>query len=139
MTTKIELGSPEWLAALKGKIETCMAADPGLRFSICEVFTGVPRHLDKHGTGVLAWYCRIADGKLEFEDGEIDDADIKTTTDYAFILPFARMKLTPETMDEYQRMQEDGLKRGLIKPQGDRSKVPPVFHGMHNELAEVTA
>ena len=137
---KIELGSPEWLAALRGMIERYMkAAGPDVNLSICEVFTGVPPHLDKNGDGVIAWHCRIADGRLHFADGEIDDADIKTIADYAFIVPFARMKLDPGNMAEYQAMQEAGAKAGKVAHHGDRSRVPPAFYGMHNELADITA
>ena len=69
MVQKIELGSPEWMAALKAHIERFMATPNGKAadFSICEVFTGVPKHLDRNGDGVIAWYCRMKDGKLEFE------------------------------------------------------------------------
>jgi hypothetical protein len=140
MAKKIEFASPEWLAALKGMIQKYMEkAGPDTKLSICEVFTGVPKHLDKNGNGVISWYCRIANGKLTFEEGEINDADIKSTCDYNFILPFARMKITPETMAEYEKLAAEGDKSGKLKRQGDRSKVPPAFHGMHNELAEITA
>lgn len=140
MARKIELASPEWLAALKALIARYMdKAGPGLKLSICEVFTGVPKHLDKHGNGILSWYCRISDGKLTFEEGEINDADIKSVCDYDFILPFARMKVEPSTMAEYEKMQAEGTRTGKLKREGDRNKVPPAFYGMHNELAEITA
>ena len=140
MTKKIEFASPEWLAALKGMIMNYMEkAGPDVELSICEVFTGVPKHLDKHGNGVLSWHCRIANGKLHFAEGEISDADIKSVCDYQFILPFARMKVGPSTMAEYERMQAEGTRTGELKREGDRSKVPPAFYGMHNELAEITA
>jgi len=137
---KVEFASPEWLATLKSMIKRYMEkAGPGVTLSICEVFTGVPKHLDKHGNGVISWYCRIGDGKLTFEDGEIPDADIKSVADYAFILPFARMKVEPSTMVEYEKMQAEGVRTGKLTREGDRSKVPPAFYGMHNELAEITA
>lgn len=140
MTKKVEFASPEWLEALKAMIQVYMAkAGPDVKLSICEVFTGVPKHLDKHGNGVLSWHCRIADGKLHFAEGEIHDADIKSTCDYTFILPFARMKVTPSTMAEYEHMQVEGVKAGKLKREGDRSKVPAAFYGMHNDLAEITA
>src|SRR5262245_11797063 len=126
MTKKIEFASPEWMAALKAMILKYMdKAGPGVKLSICEVFTGVPKHLDKHGNGVLSWYCRIADGKLTFEDGEIFDADIKSVCDYTFILPFARMKVEPSTMAEYEKMQAEGVRTGKLIREGDRAKVPP--------------
>src|SRR5262245_44059497 len=99
MTKKSEFASTEWSAAVKGMIEKYMAkAPPDVKLSLCEVFKGVPKHLDKNGNGVISWYCRIANGKLTFAEGEIPDADIKTVCDYNFILPFARMKIDPSTM-----------------------------------------
>lgn len=139
MANKVEFASPEWLDTLKGMIERYMALAPAnLDLSICEVFTAVPKHLDKNGDGVIAWHCRIHGGKLDFRDGEIDVADIKTIADYNFILPFARTKIEPGNMDEYQAQQAEGAKRGLVQHWGDRSKVPPAFYGMHNELADIT-
>lgn len=139
MTQKVEFASPEWLATLKGMIERYMAlAPPDLELSICEVFTGVPKHLDKNGDGVIAWHCLIRNGRLDFRDGEIDDADIKTIADYAFILPFARTKIEPGNMEAYQSEQAEGAKRGLVQHTGDRTKVPAAFYGMHNELADLT-
>jgi hypothetical protein len=140
MTRKLEFASPEWHDALKSMMERYMkAAGPEVRLTLCEVFTGVPAHLDKSGTGIIAWHCRIADGRLEFHEGEIDDADLKTVADYQFILPFARMKLDPSTMAQYEALQAEGVAQGKLKRTGDRSKVPPAFYGMHNELAEMTA
>jgi hypothetical protein len=139
MTKKVEFASPEWLETLRGMIERYMAlAPPDLALSICEVFTDVPAHLDKNGDGVIAWHCRIKNGKLDFRDGAIDDADIKTVADYAFILPFARVKIEPGDMAEYQAQQAEGARLGKVVHEGDRSKVPPAFYGMHNELADLT-
>lgn len=138
--SKIELASPEWLAALKGLIERYMKlAGPDLTLSICEVFTGVPKHLDKHGDGRLAWHCKIEGGRLHFAEGEVVHADLKTIADYDFILPFARLKLDPGNMADYQKAQEAGVAAGKLQRSGDISKVPPAFYGMHNELAEITA
>ncbi|HEY2358002.1 MAG TPA: hypothetical protein VGH86_11165 [Phenylobacterium sp.] len=142
MAEKIELGSPEWLAALKAHIERFVATPAGqaATFSICEVFTDVPKHLDKNGDGVLAWYCRIADGKLVFAEGEVSDVDMKTLTDYDFIVPFARMKLGPENAAEFTEQMNAGVAAGKLKRAGQSDKAPPPeFHAMHNDLAEITA
>jgi hypothetical protein len=137
---KLEFASPEWHEALKGLLERYMQiAGPDVRLTLCEVFTGVPAHLDRSGKGVIAWHCRIAEGRLDFREGEIDDADLKTVADYQFILPFARMKLTPESRPEYEALQAEGVRQGKLKRTGDLSKIPPAFYGMHNELAEMTA
>ena len=139
MTQKVEFASPEWLKMLRNMIERYIAlSPPELELSICEVFTSVPAHLDRNGDGIIAWHCRIKNGKLEFRDGAIDDADIKTVADYAFILPFARTKIEPGNMAEYQAQQAEGARRGLVTHEGDRSKVPAAFYGMHHELADLT-
>ena len=139
MTGKVEFASPEWLAALEDLIDSYAGRAGGnIEISICEVFTGVPAHLDKDGNGTLSWYCRIKDGRLEFDEGEIDDADIKTVADYQFILPFARIKIDPDNMQAYESKLAEGAAAGKITRRGDRSKVPPAFYGMHNDLAEIT-
>lgn len=139
--TKVEFASPAWLAALNAMLgRYSAAAGPDTTLSICEVFTNVPKHLDANGDGRIAWHCRIEGGRVAvFAEGEVDDADIKTVADYQFILPFARMKLEPGVNEEYQRQQAEGARLGKVTHLGDRSKVPPAFYGMHNELADMTA
>jgi hypothetical protein len=140
MAEKVEFASPEWFAALREKFSAyAQTAPDGLDFSVCEVFTGVPKHLDKDGSGVIAWHCRITPGKFDFAYGESDAVDMKTTTDYDFILPFARMKLGPETQAEYQREMQGGLENGKIVRAGDGSKAPPELYAIHNDLADITA
>ncbi|MEZ6023609.1 MAG: hypothetical protein R3C16_09435 [Hyphomonadaceae bacterium] len=138
MAQKIEFASDEWLSTLKGLIERYMTLAPGAEISICEVFTGVPKHLDKNGDGVIAWHCRIKDGRLEFKEGEIDDADLKTVADYDFVLQLARMRIEPGTMEKYEALSAEGTRSGKLNSQGDRTKVPQAFYGMHNDLADIT-
>lgn len=141
MTAKIELASPEWFAALKGHIERFVATPNGqkTKWSICEVFTGVPKHLDKNGDGIIAWHCRIADGKMVFAEGEADDVDMKTTTDYDFIVPMARLIIGPETAEQLAAHSARGVAGGKMKREGDSSGVPFEFHAIHNDLAAITA
>jgi hypothetical protein len=140
MSDRIEFAGPEWHARLKGLLEKYTAlAGPGVELSICEVFTGVPAHLDEDGDGRVAWHCRIGGGKVEFRDGEIETADLKTVADYDFVLSLARMKIEEATMDAYRALEAEGLASGKLVSTGDKSRIPPVFYGMHNELAEVTA
>jgi len=141
MTDKIELGSDAWLAELKSRIELALTQPDrsDTVFSLCEVFTGVPPHLDKHGTGILSWHARIADGQVTFADGEASDVVMKTTCDYDFIVPFARAKLTPANAAEITALMEDGAAAGKLSREGDRSQIPIWFHAIHNDLAEITA
>jgi hypothetical protein len=138
--TKVEFASPEWFDALRTMFSAYAATAPaGMDFSVCEVFTGVPRHLDKDGSGTIAWHCRITPGRFDFAFGESDAVDMKTVTDYQFILPFARMKLGPDTQEEYQKQMQGGLESGKIRRAGDGSKAPPELYAIHNDLADITA
>jgi hypothetical protein len=140
MAEKVEFASPEWFAALRTMFEAYAATAPaGMDFSVCEVFTGVPAHLDKDGSGVIAWHCRITPGRFDFAYGESDAVDMKTVTDYQFIVPFARMKLGAETAEEYQKQMQGGLDSGKIVRAGDGSKAPPELYAVHNDLADITA
>lgn len=137
MARKVEFAGPEWMAAIEAKLRSFAEANPDARFGICEVFTDCPAHLAPNG--VIAWHCRIADGKLDFRMGEVDDVEIKNVADYEAVLPFARLMLTPETQAEYLQMSERALAEGKLKRFGDASKLPPAIHGLHNEMAEITA
>lgn len=138
--TKVEFASPEWFDALRAMFSAYAKTAPAdMDFSVCEVFTDVPRHLDKDGSGTIAWHCRITPGRFDFAYGVSDAVDMQTVTDYQFILPFARMKMGPETMAEYQRQMQIGLEAGKIKRSGDGSKAPPELYAIHNDLADITA
>jgi hypothetical protein len=138
MTGKIEFASREWHERLKALLDRYTAmVGPELELSLCEVFTGVPAHIAEQGR--IAWHCRISGGKVDFREGEIASADLKTIADYDFVLTLARMKIEPDTMAEYQALQAEGAASGKLVTTGDTTKIPPVFYGMHNELAEVTA
>jgi hypothetical protein len=138
---KFEFASPAWIAALKDLlVKYSAAAGPSTNLTICEIFTNVPKHLDKHSNGVLAWHCIVKDGKLvTFEETAIPEADVRTEVDYDFVLPIARKVYTPEAMPEVEAYMAKGVAEGKSKPSGkDRSKVPPSFIGMHNDLAVLT-
>lgn len=134
---KIEFASPEWIAALKDLLVVyTKKAGPGTELSICEIFTGVPKHLDKHGNGIIAWHCKIGDGQVRFEETAIPEADVHTEVDYQFVLPLAKKVYTAESTSEIEAYTAKGAAEGKMKSTGkDRSKVPPVFIGMHNDLA----
>jgi len=126
---KFEFASPAWLAALKELLVTyTKKAGDGLELSICEIFTGVPKHLDKHGNGVIAWHCLIKDGKVHFEETAIPEADVHSQADYAFIVPVARKVYSPEVMPEVEAYMAKGTAEGkMISKSKNRGKVPPIF------------
>ncbi len=137
---KFEFASPAWIAALRKLLDVYTAnAGPSVELSICEIFTNVPKHLDKNGNGVIAWHCHIKNGKVEFAETAIPEADVHTEVDYNFILPVAKKVYTPDAMAEVEAYTAKGVAEGkMISKSRDRSKVPPSFIGMHNDLAERT-
>lgn len=140
MAGKVEFASPEWFAATRAMFEAYAAVAPkDFEFSVCEVFTNVPAHLDRDGTGVIAWNFRIADNRFHFAYGEADDVDMKTVSDYDFILWFARTKIAPDTAAEYQSRMQAGVETGKVRRMGDGSKAPPELYAIHNDLADITA
>jgi hypothetical protein len=139
MVQKLEFASQEWLDELHALLLVyTQKVGPELELSLCEVFTGVPTHLDTDGSGVIAWHCRIRNGSVMMARGEIDDADLKTTADYQYILPFARMQLNPANIAEMEAEHARGVALGLLKREGDRSVIPREFYGMHNDIAALT-
>ena len=137
---KVEFASPGWMKALHAALQDCASrADPATRLSLCEVFTGVPAHLDRHGTGVLAWHCRVYDGVAHFEESEVDDTDSKVVADYQFLLPLTRWRLDPATSKDLEVYLADGVARGLFTRTGDTSHFPPAFAGLHDTMVELTA
>jgi hypothetical protein len=138
---KFEFASPEWIGTLKILLAKYSgAAGPSTNLSICEIFTNVPKHLDKHGNGTIAWHCIVKNGKLvKFDETAIPEADVRTEVDYNFVLPIARKVYTPEVMPEVDAYMAKGVAEGKSKPTGkDRTRVPPNFIAMHNDLAVLT-
>jgi N-acetyl-beta-hexosaminidase len=135
--SKFEFASPEWIAALRVLLDKYTAAEPDLELSICEVFTNVPKHLDKHGDGTIAWHCRLKGGKVAvFEETAIQEADVRSESDYDFILDVARKVYSPEAMPEVQAYMAKGAETGKTKSTSQNpTKVPASFTSMHNDLA----
>jgi hypothetical protein len=139
-TEKVEFASPAWMTALHAALQDCASrADPATRLSLCEVFTGVPAHLDQHGTGVLAWHCRVRDGVAHFEETEADDTDTKVVADFEFLLPLTHWRIDPSTSQDLEAYLAKGVSEGKFMRQGDGSHFPPEFADLHNTVIELTA
>lgn len=134
---KFEFASPAWLAALKEQLDIHTSrAGKDFELTICEIFTNVPKHLDKHGNGTIAWHCHIKDGKVRFEETAIPEADVHSEADYAFILPVAKWVYTPDVMKDVEAYTAKGIAEGKMIPRSkNRGKVPSHFTEMHNYLA----
>jgi hypothetical protein len=134
---RFEFGSPGWIAAFKALMPRYVAkVDPQVRLSVCEVLTNVPAHLDHNGDGRIAWHFRIADSRVEFGDGYLEDVDHCEEADYDFILPEARQTYTPERMEEVRARRIQGAAEGKVKTRRrDGLVMPAELVAMHNEMA----
>ena len=140
MAQEVEFASEAWFDALEELLPAyAAAAGPGLKLTLCEVFTAVPAHLDPDGFGAIAWHCRISDGKVAFARTETADADFKTVVDYQAVLPLARFLVTPQTRAAYDALVSATAAAGKMTRTGDARRIPRAFYGMHNDLAVRTA
>jgi hypothetical protein len=138
-----EFASPGWTAFMHGMITANVArlgaeAD-GLRWSICEVFTDPPAHLSPSGAPI-AWFCRVVGDQVTFGDGEIDDAEMKVTVDYAAVLPLGRYDTAgdPDRAAELARMSAGLVANGQLTRVGDRAARDPRMPNLHDLIARVT-
>lgn len=140
-TGGLEFGSREYVAKLRALLQAhAHAAPAGERLVICEVLTGVPAHLDRDGSGKLAWHCVFEDGRFEFAETPVDEADSHTVADYAFARVFARATSAQLASPDLKTFAERGIAAGKGWRGGrDRSKVPAAFAAIHDELARQTA
>src|ERR1700677_2939528 len=136
---KYEFASAGWMDALHREMAAMLKdAPPDLRFSFCEIFTGVPKHLDRNGTGVLSWSCRIKGSRTHFVEAELENVDVKTTGDYEFLVPLARRHLDASSRAEIDAYLEEGTRSGKFSRSGDASKFPTMLSGLHNAAVDFT-
>ncbi|MGH7897462.1 MAG: nuclear transport factor 2 family protein [Candidatus Binatia bacterium] len=143
MAEKFELASKAWLEELFRLFREAAREHPEITFSLCEVFTKVPPRLEPDAQGKLAWHGIIRDGRAELAMGEKaeDEVDLKTIAEWEAVLPAARTKIDladPQAFLRYQAEADKLVADGRIRRFGDRSKVPLVFVGIHNSLADLT-
>ena len=117
---RVELGSAAWVALATTLLrERLSAAGPlgDVDFSLCEVFTDPPPHLDQ-GDGAVAWWLAIRGDEVTSGYGRRDDVDKLVEADYATVLPRARSQHT-------------------VDPEA--APLTQVLVGLHNDLAPLTA
>jgi hypothetical protein len=143
MAEKHEFGSRGWFDALRKAIERLTReAGPEIdatRWAVCEVFVDVPAHLAQTPDGKAAWHCRIRGREIAFGLGEIDDADLKITADYATALPLSRTLLAdPEAQARVNQTLMEAVMAGKMQILGNLDARPAVFAGLHDEMVAVT-
>ena len=127
---KVVFATGPWVDAARVILESLVAehGEPGRSFSLCERFNEVPPEIAPQE--VAAWHFRINGKSARVGFGEIEDADVTITVDYAAVLPGARRVYTPEQLGERPPV-------GTMR--GDLSKAPAYLLELHNRLALITA
>lgn len=133
---KVEFASAAWIAVARRELEDLVGihGQASKRFSLCEIFTDAPKHLDP--SGIVAWHFYIDGTTVTVAAGEVDDATVKLSTDYQGVLPRARLFYTPEILAE-RAQEEPGT--GFDSVEGDLTLTPDYITELHNRLAIVTA
>lgn len=133
---KVEFATQAWIDVARSALEELVAeqGQPGVRFSLCEVFTDAPASIAP--TGTVAWHFYVDGKTVAVSAGEVDDATVKIRTDYQGVLPQARQFYTPEILAQ-RATEPPGA--GFDSVQGDMSLVPDYLVALHNRLAVVTA
>jgi len=127
---KVVFASGPWMDAARVILERLVAehGEAGRTFSLCERFNDAPREIAPRG--FAAWHFRIDGKSASVGSGEIEDADVTITVDYAAVLPGARCVYTPQQLAQRPPV---GTSRG------DLSKAPAYLLELHNRLALITA
>ncbi|MGI9324520.1 MAG: hypothetical protein ACR2PZ_04820 [Pseudomonadales bacterium] len=133
---KVEFASAAWIAVARRELEDLVHrhGQAGKKFSLCEIFTDAPKHLDPSGS--VAWHFYIDGTTVTVATGEVEDASVKLRTDYQGVLPQARLFYTAEILAE-RAQQEPGAAFDFVE--GDLSLTPDYITELHNRLAVVTA
>lgn len=119
---------PEWIAAAGMVLRELVAEHgaPGVRFSLCEVFTDAPA--DVASSGTAAWHFAVDGHDVRSGPGELAGADVRICEDYARVLPVARLVYTADVMAAMESRPDDPF-----------AAFPAYLVELHNRMALVTA
>lgn len=92
-TSKVILGSPEWLALARVVLEELVATHgkTGKSFSVSETFTDAPEGLIGPDATIAAWHFFIIDKTVSVAEGALDDADMTVSVSYERALKGAKI------------------------------------------------
>lgn len=137
-----QLGSEDWLRCLRDAVlQAASRADlKGIAFTSCEVLTGAPAALSSDG--IIAWHMVVKDGRLEFSEGLLKDADRTLRLDYSLARQLMRAPLKgAASKAQFAELIEVARASGNIEVHGDVSlvaMVPPLGE-IHDQVAQFTA
>jgi hypothetical protein len=110
----------------------------GADFSLCEVYTHVPREIDPRGRVAIAWAFR--GGDLRFALEETTDVDLYVEAEWAVIEPLARTVVgtDPAVRAQVDAATAEAIRAGRFRV-ARRGPVPAFLAELHDDLARHTA
>ena len=137
-----ELGSPDWLAMLRGIFEQTVAAggdSDDVEFSMCEVYTNVPARISAEPQ--VAWHLRVKAGEMMFLTEEVDDVDIKIVGEWALLSKLSGLEYgdagpPSDAAAEVAKATDEGRFHFTASP--TMQSPPPGFAAVHNQVARRT-
>lgn len=133
--------SPRYLAMMHGYL---VASAPAFaqklgarRFSICEVYVGVPPEINHRARVSITWSVG-ADAPLAFSLSEEDDVDIKLVGTWEVLRRLAEIPFTSETTTAVIELLAHATAAGDLT-MTQRGHPPGFMRTMHNDLVSWTA
>ena len=126
---KFRFMSPAWIEMAREQITKVLAETDleGIKFTLCEEFTGPPDDLRREGASTIGFFVRVADDRVEVGDQATDDADVRIVSDYEDALVIAR---DPDAPAAQQSAMEERVVQGRLKIVGNPTDVPAVLAGL---------
>ena len=144
MEEKLEFGSVAWIEELWRGFAAAVASAGGdgaaAPFSLCEIYTDVPAHLQPDADGRVAWHCRVVDGRVSCGMGALPDADVVITIDYATALPDAQTVYggDKEKIAAGDARRREARRAGKLSVAGKGNPAPTYLAGLHDHIAART-
>jgi len=140
---KHDFASPLWFTALQAILYQAVdeAEDlSGSDWTMCEVFTNVPKSLPQGLDGSIAWHYSLIDGQVKFGFGDQPEADFKVSLDYHVARDMARMVVGNDEsiQQEMERIAFAAIEQGKGEVFGSREKRPENLANYHDTIARIT-
>lgn len=142
MTDKVEFASPAWIEALKHAMQTRVdAASPDdlAPYAMSETYTNAPAHLA--ADGLIGFHVRFGPDGFEFHRQPSRYVDFAIIGEYEAVRAIARVIVDGDAdrQLEMDRIAGRAIKAGELEVVGDRTNLPGVLDGVHDEVARITA
>ena len=142
MTDKVEFASPAWIDALEHAMRTRVDAagtEDLATYAMSETYTNAPAHLAPDGT--IGFHVRFGPEGFEFHRQPSRYVDFAIIGEYEAVQAIARVIVEGDADKQLEMDRTAGraIKAGTLEVVGDRTNLPGVLDGVHDEVARITA